>query len=239
MRASLFVTCLVDQFHPEIGLSMAIVLERLGVACDVPAGQTCCGQPAYNAGCPDEARIVARQFLRAFCEADHIVGPSGSCVSFVKRHLASLFAPGSAERADADALAARTHEFSQYLVRVLATDDVGATFPHRVTYHDSCHLLRELGVKNEPRRLLARVKGLELVEMAASDICCGFGGVFSVKHPDISAAMAADKVDHIRRSGAECVVACDAGCLMNIRGLMHRRGVRVRAMHLAEVLAHS
>jgi L-lactate dehydrogenase complex protein LldE len=239
MRAALFVTCLVDQFHPEIGLGMVTVLERLGVACDFPAAQTCCGQPAYNAGCPDQARSVARQFLRAFRDAGHIVAPSGSCVSFAKLHLPPLFEAGSPEHQDAVAIAQRLHEFSQFLVHVMGTEDVGAAFPHRVTYHDSCHLLRELGVKDEPRRLLARVRGLELVEMASSDTCCGFGGVFSIKQPEISAAMAADKVDHIRRSGAECVVAGDAGCLMNIRGLMRRRGVSVRAMHLAEVLART
>ena len=239
MRASLFVTCLVDQFHPEIGLGVITVLERLGVTCDVPAGQTCCGQPAYNAGCADEARIVARQFLRTFRNADQVVAPSGSCVSFVRRHLPWLFAPDSPERAEAEALVSRTHEFSQFLVHALAVEDVGAKFPHRVTYHDSCHLLRELKVKDEPRRLLARVQGLEIVEMPTSESCCGFGGVFSVKHPDISAAMATEKVDAVRRTGAECVVACDAGCLMNIRGLMHRRGVHVQAMHLAEVLARA
>jgi L-lactate dehydrogenase complex protein LldE len=237
MRVSLFVTCLVDQFHPEIGLDVVRVLERLGVECDFPAAQTCCGQPAYNAGCPEEARTVARQFLRAFRDAPHIVAPSGSCVSFAKLHLPSLFEPGSAEHGDAVAIAGRLHEFSQFLVGTLGVEDVGAAFPHRVTYHDSCHLLRELGVKDEPRRLLSRVRGLELVEMSASETCCGFGGVFAIKQPEISAAMAGDKVDRVRQSGAECVVAGDTGCLMNIRGLMRRRGMGVRAMHLAEVLA--
>jgi L-lactate dehydrogenase complex protein LldE len=239
VRVSLFVTCLVDQFHPEVGLGMVTVLERLGLACDFPAGQTCCGQPAYNAGCEEEARSVARQFLRAFRNADPIVAPSGSCVSFVKRHLPALFEPGSTERTDADAVAARVHEFSQFLVRTLGQEDVGAVFPHRVTYHDSCHLLRELGVRDEPRRLLARVRGLELVEMRAPEVCCGFGGVFSIEQPEISAAMAGDKVDQVRQSGAEYLVACDTGCLMNLRGLMSRRGVPVKAVHLAEVLART
>jgi L-lactate dehydrogenase complex protein LldE len=237
MRVSLFITCLVDQFHPEIGLGMATVLERLGVDCDVPAGQTCCGQPAFNAGCPDEARPVARQFLRAFGDAERIVSPSGSCVAFVKHHLPALFERGSAEERDAAGIAGRTHEFSQFLVDVLGRDDVGAAFAHRVTYHDSCHLLRELGVRDEPRRLLARVRGLELVEMAAPDTCCGFGGVFSVKQPDISAAMAQDKLASIQRTGADVVVACDTGCLMNLRGLISRRGAKVKALHLAEVLS--
>lgn len=236
MKVSLFITCLVDQFHPEIGLGMVRVLERLGLACEFPDAQTCCGQPAFNAGCPDEARRVARQFLRAFQDTEHIVAPSGSCVSFVKHHLPSLFEPGSDEHRDATAVAGRVHEFSEFLVRVLGTDDVGAAFPHRVTYHDSCHLLRELGVRDEPRRLLAKVRGLELVELPASDTCCGFGGVFSITQPDISAAMGEDKIKNIRRSGAEHVVACDTGCLMHLRGLMSRHGIGVKAVHLAEIL---
>lgn len=237
MRLSLFITCLVDQFHPEIGLGMVCVLERLGVACDFPDAQTCCGQPAFNAGCPDEARLVARQFIRAFRDSELIVAPSGSCVSFVKHHLPSLFEPGSDEHREAMSIAGRVHEFSQFLVGVLGKDDVGAAFAHRVTYHDSCHLLRELGVKDEPRRLLAKVRGLELVDTPAPDTCCGFGGVFSITQPDISAAMGHDKIENIRRAGAEYVVACDTGCLMHLRGLMSRGGAPVKALHLAEVLA--
>lgn len=239
MRVSLFVTCLVDQFHPEIGLGMVRVLERLGLTCDFPEAQTCCGQPAFNAGCPDEARRVARQFIRAFLNTEHIVAPSGSCVSFVKRHLPSLFGPGSDEHRDAMAIAARVHEFSEFLVRVLGKNDVGAAFPHRVTYHDSCHLLRELGVKDEPWRLLGHVRGLELVEMPASDTCCGFGGVFSIKQPDISTAMGEDKLGNLRRSGVEYLVACDTGCLMHLRGLISRRGMKMKALHLAEILGGS
>lgn len=237
MRAALFITCLVDQFHPEVGLAMVRVLERLGITCEFPAGQTCCGQPAFNAGCPDEARLVARQLIRAFRDAELIVAPSGSCVAFVKQHLPGLFEPGSREHLDAMAIARRVYEFSQFVVRVLGKDEVGAVFPHRVTCHDSCHLLRELGVKDEPRRLLARVRGLELVEMPASDTCCGFGGVFSVNQPEISAAMGAGKLENIRRSGAEYLVACDTGCLMRMRGVISRRGIGVKAVHLAEVLA--
>ena len=184
MKVSLFITCLADQFRPEVGLGMVRVFDRLGVAYDFPPGQTCCGQPARNAGRFDDARAVGRQFLRAFGDAETIVAPSGSCVSMVKHHLPELFAPGSAEHDAARAIAARVHELSQFLVDVLHADDVGAAFPHRVTYHDSCHLLRELGVKDQPRRLLGHVRGLELVEMAGSDTCCGFGGLFAVKQPE-------------------------------------------------------
>ena len=215
---------------------MVRVLDRLGVAYDFPPGQTCCGQPARNAGSFDEARAVGRQFLRAFGDAETIVAPSGSCVSMVKHHLPELFAPGSADHDAARAIAARVYELSQFLVDMLHADDVGAAFPHRVTYHDSCHLLRELGVKDQPRRLLGHVRGLELVEMAGSDTCCGFGGLFAVKQPDISGAMGGDKIDRAIATGAQAIVACDTGCLMHLGGVLARRGAPLRTMHLAEVL---
>ncbi len=236
MRVSLFITCLADQFRPEVGLGMVRVLDRLGVAYDFPPGQTCCGQPARNAGSVAEARAVGRQFLRAFRDAGTIVAPSGSCVSMVKHHLPGLFDPGSAEHDTARAIAARVHELSQFLVDVLHVDDVGAAFPYRVTYHDSCHLLRELGVQDQPRRLLRRVRGLELVDMAGSDNCCGFGGLFAVKQADISGAMGGDKIDRAIATGAQALVACDTGCLMHLDGILARRGAPLRAMHLAEVL---
>jgi L-lactate dehydrogenase complex protein LldE len=236
MKVSLFITCLVDQFRPEVGLGMVRVLDRLGVAYDFPPGQTCCGQPARNAGSFGEARAVGRQFLRAFADADTIVAPSGSCVSMVKHHLPGLFAPGSPDHDAARAIAARVYELSQFLVDVLHVDDVGAAFPHRVTYHDSCHLLRELGVQDQPRRLLGRVRGLELVEMAGADTCCGFGGLFAVKQPDISGAMGGDKIDRAIATGARAIVACDTGCLMHLGGILARRDAPVRAIHLAEVL---
>ncbi|HVC19911.1 MAG TPA: (Fe-S)-binding protein [Vicinamibacterales bacterium] len=237
MRVSVFITCLVDQFHPEVALGMVRVLERLGVACDVPAQQTCCGQPAFNSGCPAEARIVGRQFLSAFASADVIVAPSGSCTAMAKVHLPGLFAPGTPEQAEASAIAARVHEFSEFLVRGLGVTDVGAVFPHRVTYHDSCHLLRELGVRDEPRRLLAGVRGLDLIELPASDTCCGFGGTFAVKYPEISGAMGREKIAAVERTGAEYLVANDTGCLMHLRGLLARQPVAPRAVHLAEILS--
>ena len=236
MTISLFITCLVDQFRPSVGTSMLRVFDRLGLACDFPAGQTCCGQPARNMGYEGEARRVGRQWLRAFAGAEVVVAPSGSCVAMVRRHLPSLFADGSADRADADALAARTHELSEFLVDVLGVDDVGASYPGRVTYHDSCHLRRELGVGDQPRRLLANVRGLELVEMEAPDECCGFGGLFAVKQPDISTAMGASKLARAAPTGARAIVACDTGCLLHLGGLIARRGDAIETLHLAEVL---
>ncbi len=238
MRVSLFVTCLVDQFHPEVGRALVRVLERLGVDIDVPAGQTCCGQPAFNSGCPDEARAVGRTLLAAFRDAEVVVAPSGSCTSMIRVHLPHLFEAGTAEHAAAARLAARTYEFSEFLVSRLQTTAVGARFPHRVTYHDSCHLLRALGVREQPRALLRQVQDLQLVEMPDSDTCCGFGGTFAVKYPAISGAMGQEKLASIVRSGADVVVANDTGCLMHLRGLLSRQRVPVRAMHLAEVLAH-
>jgi L-lactate dehydrogenase complex protein LldE len=237
MRISLFTTCLVDQFHPEVAIGMVTVLRRLGIEVDVPRTQTCCGQPAFNSGLPQDARAVGRHLLSVFDRAATVVVPSGSCASMVKSHLPSLFAPGSAEAKDAAALAARTHELAWFLVHVAKVADVGARFPHRVAYHDSCHLLRELGIASEPRTLLAQVRDLELVPLPASDTCCGFGGAFAAKYPDISAAMGGEKLANLERSGAEALVAADTGCLMHLRGLMARRGVRTRALHLAEVLA--
>jgi L-lactate dehydrogenase complex protein LldE len=237
MRVSLFVTCLVDQFCPEVALGVVTVLDRLGVASDFPAGQTCCGQPAFNSGCVDEARRVGRQFLRAFRDAEVIVAPSGSCLEMAQRYLPSLFPPGSGERADAEAIAGRLHEFSSFLVDVLKVTDVGARFPHRVTYHDSCHLLRGLGVREQPRRLLAAVHDLECVPLAASDTCCGFGGTFAVKYPDISEAMGQDKLGNLARTGAEYLVAGDISCLLHLRGMLARQAFPAGALHLAELLA--
>jgi len=189
-------------------------------------------------GYEDEARRVGRQFLRAFAGAEAVVAPSGSCVAMVRRHLPALFGEGSAERAEADALAARTHELSEFLVDVLGIDDVGAELRRRVTYHDSCHLRRELGVADQPRRLLAHVRGLELVEMTAPDECCGFGGLFAVAQPDISTAMGGHKLARAGATGATAIVACDTGCLLHLGGLAARRGEPIEMLHLAEVLGH-
>jgi len=230
-RVSLFVTCVVDQLFPRVGLAMAEVIERCGYQVDFPEDQTCCGQPAFNTGYLDEARQVARHFQKVFQGAEYIVVPSGSCTSMIAHHYHDLF-PG--EPMD---LEPRVWEFSQFLLEVARVDDVGAHLDEVVTYHDSCHALREFGIRDGPRRLLANVRGLELREMDTAEECCGFGGTFSVKLPEISGGMARTKIDSIVRTGAKTVVSVDSSCLMQIQGALSRAALPVRTMHLAEVLA--
>ena len=236
-RVSIFVTCIVDQLFPKIGLAMADVLERAGYAVDFPEDQTCCGQPAFNTGYRREARQVARHFLKVFRDAEYVVVPSGSCTSMVAHHFGALFHKEPESLRAAEALAARVWEFSRFLLEVAHIDDVGARLDDVVTYHDSCHALREFGIRDGPRRLLAHVRGLELREMDAAAECCGFGGTFSVKFPEVSGGMARTKIDSILRTGAKTVVSVDASCLMQIQGALARAALPVRTMHLAEVLA--
>ena len=235
-KVHLFIQCLVDGIYPEVGEAMVAVLRRLGVELECPVDQTCCGQPAFNSGYREDARRAARHFIECFREAEQIVCPSGSCVSMVRHHYPLLFDEGDPWHARAVAVSRKTFEFTEYLVDVLAVDDLGAEAGGRVTYHDSCHLLRTLGVREQPRRLLAAVKGIEFVEMDASDRCCGFGGAFSVKYSDISTAMVDEKIDHIVDSGADIVTGCDMGCLMNIQGRLRRRGVPIQVRHIAQIL---
>lgn len=213
------------------------VLERLGAEVSFDPAQTCCGQPAFNTGYTDEARRVAERVLDLFDGADYVVAPSGSCSTMVRVFYPELFADDPARLAMARALGSRFFEFSEFLVKVLGVENVGASFPHRVTYHDSCHLLRELGISEEPRRLIRAVSGVELVEMDDYKLCCGFGGTFSVKFPEVSAAMGRDKLKAAANAGAEYLVANDSGCLMHLAGLIHRQGLPLKAMHLAELLA--
>lgn len=227
-RVSIFVTCLVDQVFPRVGLAMTEVLERAGCQVEFRESQTCCGQPAFNSGFQEEARKVAQHFLKVFEGTEYIVVPSGSCAAMLSHHYADLF-PNHHE--------SRVWEFSQFLTDVLNIDDVGARFESVVTYHDSCHALRELGIRDAPRRLLANVRGLKLVEMEAAQECCGFGGTFSVKFPEISGAMARTKLDSLLRTGADTLVSIDSSCLMQIQGALSRTGSNIRTMHLAEVLA--
>lgn len=236
-RVSLFVTCVVDQLFPKIGLAMATVLKRLGYAADFPERQTCCGQPAFNNGYWAEARIMARHFLDTFEACETIVVPSGSCTAMVTNHFAELFRkePETLERVEA--LRRRVWEFSSFLTEFAGVEDVGARFPEVVTFHDGCHALRELGIRGGPRRLLAHVRELELREMEPAGECCGFGGTFAVKFGELSTAMASSKVDAIVRTGASAVVSLDPSCLMQIRGALVRAGTPVRTLHLAEVLA--
>ncbi|HEX8848767.1 MAG TPA: (Fe-S)-binding protein [Gemmatimonadaceae bacterium] len=236
-RVSLFVTCIVDQLWPSIGVSTVAVLRGVGCEVRFDPRQTCCGQPAFNTGYRDDARALARRFITILEEsdADAIVSPSGSCSAMLK-HYPELF--DDAEWRDrAAAVAARTHELSDFLVNRLGVEDVGASFAGRVGWHDACHALRDLRLRAEPRRLLARVRGLELVELANADGCCGFGGTFAVKQPHISVAIADDKIDAIERAAVDVVASADASCLMQLGGRLSRRGSPVRALHLAELLA--
>lgn len=236
-RVALFVTCLVDLFRPSIGFAAVKLLEEAGCVVRVPAAQTCCGQPAYNSGDKRDTKAVARQVIAAFAGFDYVVAPSGSCAGMIKIHYPALFAdePELAERARE--LASRTYELIAFLVDVMGMNRVAASHAGSVTYHDSCSGLRELGVKSQPRKLLASVAGLTLTEMPDCEVCCGFGGTFAVKYPEISEQIAAEKSAAISASGAAMVLAGDLGCLLNIAGKLKRQGKPVQARHVAEILA--
>jgi L-lactate dehydrogenase complex protein LldE len=236
-RVALLVTCLVDLFRPTVGFAAVSLLERAGCTVAVPRAQTCCGQPAYNSGDRADAKTIARQVIEAFAGYDYVVAPSGSCAGMVKVHYPELFADDPAMRARAEELAARTHELVSFLVDVRGMTEVEVRWERVATYHDSCSGLRELGVRAQPRRLLAAVGGLELRELADSEVCCGFGGTFCVKYPEISDKMVSDKVEDIVATEAQAVLAGDLGCLLNIAGKLSRLGHRVEVRHVAEVLA--
>jgi L-lactate dehydrogenase complex protein LldE len=235
LKVSLLVTCLGDALFPDVGVATVRLLRRLGVVVDFPRAQTCCGQPHFNSGYHDDARDLARHTIRAFANGQLVVAPSGSCAAMVKLEYPQLFKGDEVWQRKAENLAQRTHELSDFLVNVLQREDVGARFHGKATYHMACHL-RGLGVVSEPERLLRNVRDLEMAPLERCDECCGFGGSFAVRYPSISGAMVSDKAALIERTGAEVVVATDAGCLMNIAGCLRRRGSRVRAMHLAEIL---
>ena len=235
-EVSLMVTCLGDVFFPNAGIATVQILRRLGIAVGFPEQQTCCGQPHFNSGYHDDARELAKHTIEAFRGEELIVTPSGSCAAMVKLEYPHLFEGDPKWQGRADDLARRTHELSDFLVNVLHVEDVGARFPAKGAYHMACHL-RGLGVQTEPERLLRRVEGLELLPLERFDECCGFGGSFSVRFPEISGAMVTDKAGFAEKSGADVLIATDAGCLMNIGGCLHRRGSKIRTMHLAEVLA--
>ncbi|MBI4609630.1 MAG: (Fe-S)-binding protein [Candidatus Rokubacteria bacterium] len=236
-RASLLVTCLVDLFYPEVGVAMVRLLRRLGVAVDFPAGQTCCGLPLFNSGYHHEAARVARRTVPLFANSEHVVVPSGSCAWMVKKEYPGLLKDEPGLREQAEALANRTYELSQFLVKVLGVSQVATDFKGKVTYHDSCHLLRGLGESRSPRMLLSNLDGVELVELPGADECCGFGGSFSVRLPEVSAAILRKKLENVEATGADCLVACDAGCLMQMGGGLSRKGSRVKPVHLAQILA--
>lgn len=229
------VTCLGDLFYPEVGVRIVRLLRRLGVSVDFPAGQTCCGLPLFNSGYRAEAAEVARRTLPLFRESQHVVVPSGSCAWMVKHEYPGLL-PKGAPRAEAERLASRTYELSQFLVNVLGRTRFSSAIPGRVTYHDSCHLRRGLGESESPRTLLRNLDGAEFVELPASDECCGFGGSFAVRLPEVSSSIVDRKLANVEATGASCLVACDAGCLMQMSGRLRRRKSPIRAVHLAEVL---
>lgn len=230
------ITCLGDALFPDVGVATVKLLRRLGVTVDFPKAQTCCGQPHFNSGFHHDARDLAKHTIQAFAKSTLVVTPSGSCAAMVKLEYPELFHHDPIWHGRAEDLARRTHELSDFLVNVLGKDDVGARFEAKATYHMACHL-RGLGITTEPMRLLQKIKGLELVPLERHDECCGFGGSFAVRFPEISGAMVNDKAGFIAKTGADVLIATDAGCLMNIGGCLRRRQSPVRIMHLAEVLA--
>jgi L-lactate dehydrogenase complex protein LldE len=237
LKVSLMITCLADALFPDVGVATVKLLKRLGVEVDFPKEQTCCGQPHFNSGYHQDARILARHTIRAFAGDHLVVTPSGSCAAMIKLEYPELFHDDLVWHGRAEELARRTHELSDFLVNVLGVDDVGASFRGKATYHMACHL-RGLGLMTEPERLLKKVRGLEYVPLERYDECCGFGGSFAVRYPEISGAMVTDKATFIEKTGADVVVTTDAGCLMNIGGCLRRRASAVKFMHLAEILAN-
>jgi L-lactate dehydrogenase complex protein LldE len=239
VRVALFVTCFNDTLFPQTGRAVVELLERLGCEVDFPEAQTCCGQMHGNSGYQDQATSLARRFVRVFGDVETIVSPSASCVAMVRDQYPALARraqdPGLAR--EAETVAGRVYELTEFICDVLGTDDVGATFPHRVTMHPTCHSLRLLHVGDRPRRLLERVRGIDLVDLPDARECCGFGGTFAVKNADVSMAMLSDKLRHILDTRAEVCTAADNSCLMHIGGALRRQRAGVRVMHLAEILA--
>lgn len=236
-RVGLFVTCLVDLFRPTVGFGAVKLLEKAGCHVEIPAAQTCCGQPAYNSGDFASARDIARSVVKEFSGFDYVVAPSGSCAGMIKRHYGELLEAEPALAPDLARLEARTYELVSFLTDVMGVTDIESRFRGTVTYHDSCSGLRELGVKEQPRRLLNGIDGVNVTEMANTEVCCGFGGTFCVKYPDVSVKMVDEKTDSIVASKADTVLAGDMGCLLNIAGRLHRRGENIKARHVVEVLA--
>ena len=237
VRVALLVTCLVDLFRPSVGFAAVKLLEAAGCTVEVPRAQTCCGQPAYNSGDKADAKKIARQVIAAFAGYDYVVAPSGSCAGMVRVHYPELFADEPPTLAQAEELAARTYELVMFLADVRGMTEVAARCATTATYHDSCSGLRELGVKLQPRQLLASVSGLSIEELPGAEVCCGFGGTFCIKYPEISDKMVSDKATDIAATGAEAVLAGDLGCLLNMAGKLYRQGRHVEVRHVAEVLA--
>jgi L-lactate dehydrogenase complex protein LldE len=237
MKVHVFVPCFMDQLYPETGFNMVKVLEKAGCSVVYNENQTCCGQPAFNAGFVDVARDVCAKFISDFKGADAIVCPSASCAGFVRNYYSGIFDNASSAYNSMKSVTENIHEFSSFLTDVLDKDDFGARLPLKATYHDSCAALRECRIKKGPRRLLARVDGLELVEMAETETCCGFGGSFSVKFDGISGAMADQKIHHATATGARTIISTDTSCLMHLEGYIKKKGLDMQVMHIADVLA--
>jgi len=236
-RVGLFVTCLVDLMRPSIGFAAVRLLEQAGCDVHVPAAQTCCGQPAWNSGADRDAAAIARQVIEAFEDFDYVVAPSGSCAGMIRVHYPEVLAGDTNHEPRARALAARTFELVQFLVSVRGLTSAAAGCAVRLCYHDSCSALRELRIKQEPRKILASVEGAEIRELNEPDACCGFGGLFSVKYPEISERMADDKIADAQSTGADIITSSDLGCLLHLAGRIGRRGLPLRARHIAEILA--
>ena len=238
MKVTLFIPCLIDQFHPQVGKNVVRILKKIGLDVDFADEQTCCGQPFFNAGYWKKAIPLAKRTIKAFKDAKVVVAPSGSCVTMIRTHYKELFSDNPEWLNQALELSEKTYELSEFLTHVIQVDDLGASYKGKVTYHDSCQVLRGLGISSEPRQLIKNVKNLELIEMDKPDLCCGFGGLFSFKFPHIAEAMVEEKVKNILASGAEAVVGCEISCLMNIGGYLGYRGINVKTLHLADLLAH-
>lgn len=236
-RVGLFVTCLVDLMRPSVGFAAARLIEQAGCTVIVPAGQTCCGQPAYNSGDPDTARDLALQTVRAFEACEFVVAPSGSCASMLRLHYPALFKDRGEVEQKVKAFAERVHELTSFLVNVRGMTATGAKFEGRVVHHDACSGLRELGIRAEPRQLLASVAGLELLDAPETTACCGFGGLFSVKYPEISSAVADRKIEDLKTPAPDLVTGGDLGCLMNLAGRLNRSDRPLPCRHVAEILA--
>lgn len=236
MKVQLFIPCFVDQLYPETAMNMVKVLEK--ACCDVRynTNQTCCGQPAFNAGFLENAKSVAAKFIKDFEDSDYIVAPSASCVGFVRNYYSSLF-ENSSQRNLIKILAERTFEFTEFLIQIVHIENYGAELNVKATYHDSCAALRECKIKDAPRRLLSKVKGLELIEMIENDTCCGFGGTFSVKFPEISLSMADQKIGNVINTGATHIISTDLSCLMHLEGIIKKKSIPLTTLHIADVLA--
>jgi L-lactate dehydrogenase complex protein LldE len=236
LEVDIFIPCFIDQVYPETGFNMVKILEKLGVKVHYNSNQTCCGQMAFNSGYWDNAKELRVKFIKDFSNKRPVVGPSASCIGYIKNYYEKLFY-NSPWHLEYHELKNNIYEITDFLVNVLKVEDVGASFAAKVTYHDSCAALREYKLKDEPRKLLARVKGLELVEMADREVCCGFGGTFAVKHEAISTAMAEQKLNNALATGAEYIVSTDASCLMQMQGIINKQGLDIKTIHIVDLLA--